>query len=240
MNARPNTYHSSGMHNNSVGASHALHGQSLHQSGYAAHGLHAQGGPGARSFTGAHGLHGNTHFSVGNFNRANIHGAGLGRWNSPGGHNFSHFAGNRAYHGAWHGTRFHSYREAFGAYHRAYHDRYWWHDHYDRIAFVGGGYYYWDAGYWYPAWGYEPAFVNFVYDGPIYSYNNLPPDQVIVSVQDSLQDQGYYTGTVDGQLGPATRDAIGAFQRDHGLDVTAAVDEPTVQALGLTEDSEST
>ena len=67
---------------------------------------------------------------------------------------------------------------------------------------AGGGYYYWDAGYWYPAWGYDPAFSVYVYDGPIYSYANLPPDQVIVNVQTELQDQGYYIGEIDGQLGP--------------------------------------
>ncbi len=99
---------------------------------------------------------------------------------------------------------------------------------------VGGGYYYWDAGYWYPAWGYDPAFSFYVYDGPIYSYENLPPDQVTMNVQTQLQDEGYYTGEVDGQVGPKTRDAIGVYQADHNLEVTSAIDEPTVEALGLT------
>jgi hypothetical protein len=125
------------------------------------------------------------------------------------------------------------YREVFHDYHRVYRDRGWYADHYDHLAIVGGGYYYWDAGYWYPAWGYDPAFVGYVYDGPIYSYANLPPDQVVVNVQTALQDQGYYTGDVDGQLGPQTRDAVAAYQKDHNLDVTAAVDEPTVESLGL-------
>ena len=126
------------------------------------------------------------------------------------------------------------YREVFHGYHRAWHDRGWYGAHYDRVVVFGGGYYYWDGGYWYPAWGYDPAFSVYVYDGPIYSYANLPPDQVIVNVQTELQDQGYYTGEIDGQLGPQTRDALGAYQTDHNLEVTAAVDEPTVEALGLT------
>jgi hypothetical protein len=130
-------------------------------------------------------------------------------------------------------THIRNSHEVFRSYHRYVHDRGWWRYHYNRIVLVGGGYYYWDGGYWFPAWGYDPGFVAYAYDGPIYSYNNLPPDQVIVTIQESLQDQGYYTGDVDGELGAKTRDAIAAYQRDHGLEVTAAVDEPTVQALGL-------
>lgn len=130
--------------------------------------------------------------------------------------------------------RVRSSREVFRNYRPIRHDRVWYTSHYDRVVVVGGGYYYWDAGYWYPAWGYDPEVSLYVYDGPIYSYDNLPPDQVTVNVQTELQDEGYYTGDVDGQLGPKTRDALGAYQADHDLEVTSAVDEPTVEALGLT------
>ena len=53
-------------------------------------------------------------------------------------------------------------------------------------------------------------------------------------IQEALQDQGYYAGEIDGQLGQQTRDALAAYQRDHNLELTAAIDEATVQALGLT------
>jgi hypothetical protein len=96
-----------------------------------------------------------------------------------------------------------------------------------------GGYWYWDGGYWFPAWGYDPVYVGYVYDGPIFAYANLPPDEIVVNIQEALQDQGYYTGEVDGQLGTQTRDALAAYQRDHDLEVSAAIDEPTVQSLGL-------
>src|SRR6266576_2823686 len=43
---------------------------------------------------------------------------------------------------------------AFRNYHREWHDRGWWRSHYDRIIFVNGGWYYWNTGYWFPAWGY--------------------------------------------------------------------------------------
>jgi hypothetical protein len=57
----------------------------------------------------------------------------------------------------WRGTRFNSPAyAAFRNYSRTYHDRGWWRNHYNRIVFVNGGWYYWDAGYWFPAWGYDP------------------------------------------------------------------------------------
>ena len=45
---------------------------------------------------------------------------------------------------------------AFRNYRSAWHDRGWWHNHYNRVVFVYGGWYAWNAGYWYPAWGYAP------------------------------------------------------------------------------------
>lgn len=112
------------------------------------------------------------------------------------------------------------------------HDRDWWRRHFRTIVFVLGGYYYWDDGYWYPALGYDP---NYSYDddGPIYAYGNLLPDQVVAKVQTQLQQDGYYFGPITGSIDPATRAAIANYQRDHGLLVTATVDQPTVESLGL-------
>ena len=56
---------------------------------------------------------------------------------------------------------------------------------------------------------------------------------MIADVQASLQEMGYYTGEVDGLLGPLTRDALTAYQSDNDLYVTAAIDEPTLDSLGL-------
>ncbi len=122
----------------------------------------------------------------------------------------------------------------FRNYHREWHDRGWWRSHCDRIIFVSGGWYYWNAGYWFPAWGYDP-YAYYAYDGPIYAYNGLTPDQVIVDVQLQLQRAGYYDGPVDGILGPMTQEAIAAFQADNGLAVTAAIDEPTLATLGIAQ-----
>jgi hypothetical protein len=136
------------------------------------------------------------------------------------------------------GQHWRNYHALYAGYHRAWHDRGWWRGHYTRVVFVGGSYWggnwYWDGGYWFPAWGYDPGYSGYFYDGPIFAYANLPPDQVVVNIQEALQDQGYYAGEIDGQLGQQTRDALAAYQRDHNLELTAAIDEATVQALGLT------
>lgn len=126
-----------------------------------------------------------------------------------------------------------SYADALKRYRHERHDRNWWHRHCQTIVFVNTGYYYLDAGYWYPAYGYDPAYNSYDEDGPIYTYGDLLPDQVIVNVQLALREAGYYVGQITGSLGPATRAALANFQRDYGLVITGAVDEPTVQTLGL-------
>jgi hypothetical protein len=126
-----------------------------------------------------------------------------------------------------------SYAEAMRRYRHERHDHDWWKQHYIIIVLVGGGYYYQDSGYWYPAWGYDPNYERYDYDGPIYTYGNLLPDQVIVNVQRALQQLGYYAGDINGSLGVNTRNALTAYQQDYGLDATGVVDEATVRALGL-------
>jgi len=133
----------------------------------------------------------------------------------------------------WRGDAFSGQRyAAFRNYNRQWHDHSWWRSHYTRIIFVNSGWWYWNAGYWFPAWGYAPS-VSYVYDGPIYGYNGLSPDQVTVNVQEQLAAAGYYDGPIDGVLGPMTREAIAAYQADNGLAVTSAIDEPTLATMGL-------
>ena len=126
-----------------------------------------------------------------------------------------------------------NYADAMRRYRHERHDQDWWKQHYTVIVLVGGGYYYWDSGYWYPALGYDPNYERYDYDGPIFTYGNLLPDQVIVNVQSALQQLGYYTGDLNGSLGVDTRRAITAYQQDYGLDTTGVVDEATVRSLGL-------
>jgi len=143
-------------------------------------------------------------------------------------------AGNVRVTNNWRNARFNDSRyAAFHNYNRTWHDRGWWRGHHSNIVFVLGGWWYWNTGYWYPAWGYDP-YAWYPYDGPIYTgYANLTPDQVVVNVQVALRDQGYYAGAVDGAMGLQTRAALAAFQSDNGLAVTSAVDQPTLQTLGV-------
>jgi Putative peptidoglycan binding domain len=130
----------------------------------------------------------------------------------------------------WQGPQY----EVFRAYHPERHDERWYRSHYPRVELIGGGYYYWNNGYWYPAWGYSPSAEYYAYDGPIYvGHRAEPPDRVIADVQAVLQQMGYYRGEVDGLLGPLTREALTAYQADQGLTTTAAIDEPTLDSLGM-------
>lgn len=124
--------------------------------------------------------------------------------------------------------------EVFRVYQPQWHDRSWWTSRYTTLSLIAGGWYFWDAGYWFPAWGYDESAAYYPYDGPIYVGSNPRPfDQVVADVQAVLQEQGYYTGEVDGLIGPFTRDALAAYQQAAGLPPTASVDQPTLESLGL-------
>jgi hypothetical protein len=188
-----------------------LKGQARH------HGLNAQNNnvPAVQSYT--KGKVGTRHFNLSNSPNPNIAGATFNQnYRIQGSEN-------------WHGQRY----GAFQNYRGEWHDRGWWHNHYDRIVLISGGWYFWNAGYWYPAWGYDRAVSYYPYNGPTYAYRNLPPDQVIANVQSTLQARGYYQGEVDGMLGPITRAALANYQRDHSLYTTEAIDEPTLESLGM-------
>ena len=130
----------------------------------------------------------------------------------------------------WQGPQY----EVFRSYHPERHDEGWYRSHYNRVELIGGGYYFFNNGFWFPAWGYNPSAEYYAYDGPIYvGHHAEPPDKVIADVQGVLQQMGYYTGEVDGLLGPLTREALTAYQADQGLATTAAIDQPTLDSLGM-------
>lgn len=116
---------------------------------------------------------------------------------------------------------------------RHHHDHDWWRHHCDAIVLVGLGYWGWYDGWWYPAWGYDPYYSYYDYNGPIYGYGGLQPDEVIANVQAALQQLGYYPYAIDGVFGTMTEAAIANYQRDYGLSVTGGIDPPTVRSLGL-------
>jgi len=130
----------------------------------------------------------------------------------------------------WKGPHYEVYR----TYRPQWHDRVWWDTNRKNVVLIGGGYYYWNAGYWYPAWGYDNAAAYYPYDGPIYVGKSAKPfDQVVADVQSVLQEKGFYKGEVDGLVGPLTQQALAAYQTAAGFEPTGTLDQPTVESLGM-------
>ena len=94
--------------------------------------------------------------------------------------------------------------------------------------------YHWRDGLWIsidPGYDYSAP----GYDG--YTTYSAAPAGVspglVRNVQSALNSQGYDAGTPDGVMGPQTRDAIRAYQNDHGLAVTGWIDRPVMNSLGV-------
>ena len=56
-------------------------------------------------------------------------------------------------------------------------------------------------------------------------------ENVLFAVQGELLRRGFYRGGIDGQLGPATTDAIVRFQQDQGMPITGRLDSDTLNEL---------
>ncbi|HZR78373.1 MAG TPA: peptidoglycan-binding protein [Chthoniobacterales bacterium] len=108
-----------------------------------------------------------------------------------------------------------------------HHNHNWWRHHCVTFVFFDFGWWGWYDGWWYP----DPYYYNGA--DPIYGYGDLSPEQVVASVQVALQQQGYYSYAIDGQMGPQTRAAIGQYQADHRLPITYGVDPTTLGSLGI-------
>jgi len=53
----------------------------------------------------------------------------------------------------------------------------------------------------------------------------------VEELQKRLQALGYYTGEIDGQFGPGTREAVVAFQKNNGLDADGLAGTETLKVL---------
>jgi len=85
----------------------------------------------------------------------------------------------------WQGPHY----EVFRTYQPTWHDQGWYRSHYPRVAIIAGGAYYFNAGFWFPAWGYDSSNQYYAYDAPIYVGSRAePPDRVIADVHSILQD----------------------------------------------------
>ena len=63
--------------------------------------------------------------------------------------------------------------------------------------------------------------------------------QTVQQLQRELQQDGFYHGPIDGVVGQQTHEALAAYQREHGLQQTAALDWPTLQQLAQSGGSSS-
>jgi hypothetical protein len=95
-------------------------------------------------------------------------------------------------------------------------------NHFNNVVFIGdfGFPWWWGWGWgpwWGGGWGYPYGYYGYG-DGDYgsgYGYSNSSGSRV-AELQSRLASAGYYHGAIDGILGPATRRAIRAYERDHG------------------------
>jgi hypothetical protein len=131
--------------------------------------------------------------------------------NSPSG--FRHF-GNRDFNRTDRFHRFNRFNDGhFVRNHRFHHFNHF--NHFNNVVFIGGfGFpWWWGWGAAYP-YGYYGDY-NYGYYGSGYGYGGSS-GSTVAELQSRLASAGYYHGDVDGIMGPATRRAIRAYERDHG------------------------
>ena len=63
-----------------------------------------------------------------------------------------------------------------------------------------------------------------------YGYGNT---NTVVEVQRGLARAGYYHGAIDGIMGPQTRRAIRAYERDHNMPAYGIIDRQFLATMGL-------
>lgn len=106
--------------------------------------------------------------------------------------------------------------------------------HRSNVVFgIGLGYPY-GYGYGYPYYGAYP--YGYGYYGPrttVYASARINDDSTVAAVQRRLARGGYYRGSVDGVIGPATRSAIRSYERNNGLPIDGEIDSQLLRTMGL-------
>jgi hypothetical protein len=97
----------------------------------------------------------------------------------------------------------------------------------------GFGYRYYGYGSYpygyYDSYPYSYGYNNYYGSG----YDTYGNGSIVIQVQSRLARAGYYRGPIDGRIGPGTRFAIRAYERDHGLRVDGVIGGPLVRNMGL-------
>ena len=96
-------------------------------------------------------------------------------------------------------------------------------NHFNNVVFIGDfGFPWWWGWGWGPSWGWGSGYpygyyggYNYGGYGSGYGYSDSSGSRV-ADLQSRLASAGYYHGAIDGIMGPATRRAIRAYERDHG------------------------
>lgn len=136
--------------------------------------------------------------------------------------------------GGFHGGGFHASNHQFAPHHEfhrfAAHNRFFHRNHrfffgFDVVAF---GFPYW----WYPDYyyGYPNDYADYQ-ASPVYDYRYWAG--IATATQTGLANRGYYHGSIDGVIGPGSREAIRAFQKANNLPVTGLIDPALLKALKL-------
>jgi Putative peptidoglycan binding domain len=151
-------------------------------------------------------------------------GGGGGRGGGGGGHWHGGYGG-RGYGGrGYYRGRYYGYGRGYG-YGYGFYGYPWWGPWWG----PWGG---WDYGY-YPYYGYDSGYDSGYYSSsdPPSNSGSAPQFNTARAVQAALAWRGFYSGRIDGVMGPETRSAIRDFQRQQGLPVTGQIDSELTKAL---------
>jgi hypothetical protein len=129
------------------------------------------------------------------------------------------------------GGRSYGYGYPYGSYGYGYGYPYY---SYGPSVLFGFGYPYYSYGYpygYYGSYPYNYSYGYYGYNRP--GYDTYANGSIVIQVQSRLARAGYYRGAIDGVMGPRTRYAIQAYERDHGLRVDGAISGSLMRNMGL-------
>ncbi|MBS7402968.1 MAG: spore cortex-lytic enzyme [Oscillospiraceae bacterium] len=79
------------------------------------------------------------------------------------------------------------------------------------------------------------ALIFMASDADAASYKRGSSGETVSKIQETLKNQGFYSGAVDGVYGSGTEQAVKAFQQAYGLSVDGKAGAQTLAAMGISE-----
>lgn len=77
------------------------------------------------------------------------------------------------------------------------------------------------------------ALILMVSNASAASYKRGSTGETVTQIQQTLKDQGFYSGAVDGVYGSSTEQAVRAFQQSYGLTADGKAGDETLEAMGI-------